>query len=497
MLIFAAASMMFALLIGNILHEFEVSFISESMVIILIGYVLGIILPTRGGSVVSWAIGDVGVEEEGLAMAGVLNLFLLPIIIFEAGWSMNHRAFVDLMLTILTFAVLGTLISMVVVGLLINATCDVHGVCSVRAAFTYAALISAVDPVATLATYAHLQVDPLLNICVFGESVVNDAVAIVLFRVLNTGGLFTDTSFNVVSGRIASQTSLLLFGSVGLGVLLGFMLMLITKVSRLTHSTSNCVLFMFLSSFFIYSFAERACGMSGIITVLFGAMFASAFAKYQFSSEVTMFCAFTLKQAATLADMVVFLMVGITAVYCDVEGLVLGLLVCAFCLVGRAAAVFPLALLTNLCKEMYRRGQPPEKKLTLDWRKIFMMWHAGLRGGIALVLTLELGPWVDQEKPGTKDRLRNATVLVIVVSSVGRFGVSSLARWLRWPMQIGGLQGASFGTGPSSVLAKSMFVDPWLGPSLELLAEVAKFQRSAYLGDGAGTLLLHRCPITI
>ena len=47
---------------------------------------------------ISWAIGDVGVEDEGLAMAGILNLFLLPIIIFEAGWSMNHRAFVDLLL---------------------------------------------------------------------------------------------------------------------------------------------------------------------------------------------------------------------------------------------------------------------------------------------------------------------------------------------------------------------------------------------------------------
>lgn len=68
------------------------------MVIIILGYLLGIILPTRGGSVIAWAIGDVGVEEEGLAMAGVLNLFLLPIIIFEAGWSMNHRAFVDLLL---------------------------------------------------------------------------------------------------------------------------------------------------------------------------------------------------------------------------------------------------------------------------------------------------------------------------------------------------------------------------------------------------------------
>ena len=76
----------------------QVSVLSESMVIIIIGYLLGIILPTHGGSIIAWAIGDVGVEEEGLAMAGVLNLFLLPIIIFEAGWSMNHRAFVDLLL---------------------------------------------------------------------------------------------------------------------------------------------------------------------------------------------------------------------------------------------------------------------------------------------------------------------------------------------------------------------------------------------------------------
>lgn len=63
------------------------------------------------------------------------------------------------------------------------------------------------------------------------------------------------------------------------------------------------MLFIFLSSFFIYNLAERACGMSGIISVLFGSMFASTFAKYQFSNEVSMFCAFTLKQAATLADM--------------------------------------------------------------------------------------------------------------------------------------------------------------------------------------------------
>jgi len=412
-----SACVMLALVIGNFLHVCEVSIISESSVIILVGYLLGIVLPTHGSIMGDWAkIGNVDVDTEGLVMAAFLNLFLLPVIIFEAGWSMVHRDFINQLLTILTFAVFGTLISMVVVGLLILATCDIHGVCSARTAFTYAALISAVDPVATLATYAHLQVDPLLNIIVFGESVVNDAVAIVLFRVLNNGDAksFNDMSVSQVSGRIASQTLLLLFGSVGLGVALGFALMLVTRFCRLARSTSSCVLFLFTSSFFIYCFAERICGMSGIITVLFASMFASGFAKYQFSAEASMFCAFALKQAANLADMVVFLFVGITAVYCDLKGLVLGLLVCGFCLLGRAVAVVPLALLTNSCKAMASRGEAWEKQQRLDWRKILMMWHAGLRGGIALVLTLELEKWVDEDAPHTRDQLRNATVFIIV-----------------------------------------------------------------------------------
>ena len=50
--------------------------------------------------------------------------------------------------------------------------------------FLFGALISAVDPVATLSIMGHpeLQCDPLLYSLVFGESVLNDAVAIVLFK---------------------------------------------------------------------------------------------------------------------------------------------------------------------------------------------------------------------------------------------------------------------------------------------------------------------------
>ena len=45
-------------------------------------------------------------------------------------------------------------------------------------AYMFGALISAVDPVATLCTFAQLQVDPKLETVVFGESLVNDAMSI-------------------------------------------------------------------------------------------------------------------------------------------------------------------------------------------------------------------------------------------------------------------------------------------------------------------------------
>ena len=49
---------------------------------------------------------------------------------------------------------------------------------------TFGALISATDPVSTLAVFQAKQVDPHLFYLVFGESVINDAVGLVLFQAM-------------------------------------------------------------------------------------------------------------------------------------------------------------------------------------------------------------------------------------------------------------------------------------------------------------------------
>ena len=52
---------------------------------------------------------------------------------------------------------------------------------SLELAFAYGSLISATDPVSVIGALKLLNIDKMLNILIFGESILNDAVALICF----------------------------------------------------------------------------------------------------------------------------------------------------------------------------------------------------------------------------------------------------------------------------------------------------------------------------
>lgn len=113
---------------------------------------------------------------------------LLPPIIFDAGYSMEKQQFFSNMSTILLLAVFGTVLSTGIIGFSLYRLAQ-YGLVDLDVndpleSLIFGALISAVDPVATLSILnnSHVNADSLLSSLVFGESVLNDAVSIVLFK---------------------------------------------------------------------------------------------------------------------------------------------------------------------------------------------------------------------------------------------------------------------------------------------------------------------------
>ena len=126
---------------------------------------------------------------------------LLPPIIFNSGYHLQKELFFRHIGPITLLAVVGTLVSTIVVAVSLKFV-TVFGwlgggggagaeegennnaffVPTFSELLTFGALISATDPVSTLAVFQAKRVDPQLFYMVFGESVLNDAVGLVLFE---------------------------------------------------------------------------------------------------------------------------------------------------------------------------------------------------------------------------------------------------------------------------------------------------------------------------
>mmetsp|Transcript_24683 Transcript_24683/g.75254 ORF Transcript_24683/g.75254 Transcript_24683/m.75254 type:complete len:254 (+) Transcript_24683:40-801(+) len=158
-----------ALCVGQFLHRRHLHWLPESGATIIIGFVFALIEDQSDSGRI-----EEQVQRKRYFDPIFFNLFLLPPIIFESGFHLNLSVFFDNLHTITLLAVIGTLLATGFTWVVIYYAGQLGWTAvalPIREAGAFAALISAVDPVATLATFGTLRVDHTLHTIVFGESV--------------------------------------------------------------------------------------------------------------------------------------------------------------------------------------------------------------------------------------------------------------------------------------------------------------------------------------
>ncbi|KAJ7573987.1 sodium/hydrogen exchanger [Mycena floridula] len=381
--------------------------VHETLVSIFAGMAVGLIVRLAPGTMI----------REMLTFKHTLffNL-LLPPIILNSGYELKQENFFRNFGSILTFAFLGTFISAVGVGVIvfIYSSLGLESLeLSLIECLIFGSTLSATDPVTILAIFNQYKVDPKLYTIIFGESLLNDAVSIVMYETLTKFKEFHVSSILHSVGIFLLSFSV----SMALGVAFGLSMSLLLKHSSLNlyPSIESCL--VALAAYTCYFFSN-GLSMSGIVSLLFCGITLKHYAYHTMSRRTQRASKYIFSTLAQLSENFIFIYLGMSLftsaptserVTSYVKPLFIVITTVAV-VFTRYVAVFPLSEAINLFHK-HARGQRTDE---LPHSYQMMLFWAGLRGAVGVALAAGF--------QGENAATLRITVLLVVVLTVLMFG---------------------------------------------------------------------------
>ncbi|CAI5712068.1 hypothetical protein KXD40_005913 [Peronospora effusa] len=342
----------------------------------------------------------------------ILFLGLLPPIILEAGFNTQRKGFFSNFSAILLLAIIGTLVATLATGgiLIWLGNMGVITQLTSAEAFLFGSLISAIDPVATLIVFKKCRAPSLLFNLVFGESVLNDAVAIVIFTLFQK---FVESGNSDVNVHVAIVMVFRLL-SIGVGSVALAGAICYSSAFFLRHSDpalrqhATYEISIILLTCYASYLAADIFKLSGLLAVFFSGVFIRHYHVHNISKASAFAFKQLLSTMAFLAENFIYLYLGLS-VFAYRGSLVWdwSFIFANFgaCLVARALNTFPLCFLAN-CKRSEQQKIP--------FKYMIVIWFSGLRGAIAFALALN----VSTANPVHAAILKSSTLFLVLFTTV-------------------------------------------------------------------------------
>jgi CPA1 family monovalent cation:H+ antiporter len=337
-------------------------------------YTVGLVLL---GLVLGWLAERVEALEplgEAALSPEIILFVFLPTLIFESAFNLNARLLSQNMVPVLTLAVPGLLLSTAIVGGLLTLVTPL----SLGPAMLFGALISATDPVAVIALFKEVGAPKRLTILVEGESLFNDATAIVLFRII----LVVLAAGTLTAGTLGSgvlEFLVVFLGGLAVGGIIGYLM-----IRTIALAEDTPVVEVTLSTVVAYAafiVADHYLRVSGVMATVGAGLVIGTLGSTRFTPEIREYLHQFWEYAAFVANSLIFLLVGITVklsgileFFGPISWAILAVVV------ARAVTVYGLTPVVNRLP----RAEPVDRK-----NQSVMFW-GGLRGAVALALVLSL-----------------------------------------------------------------------------------------------------------
>jgi len=338
----------------------------------------------------------------------ILYVFL-PTLIFESAFNLDARQLKHDLWPVLLLAVPGLIISTILIGLIVHWSTSIP----LSAALLLGAILSATDPVAVVALFKKMGAPARLTTLIEGESLFNDASAIVVSRLLIGVTLAGTLSWDMLAHGLSDFFILFIGGFlIGwlLGVLTGYLLAAVES-DPFIEITLTTVL-----AYVSFLMAEELFHTSGVMATVAAGLVMSSWGRMKVSPSVRNYLEHFWEYLAFIANALIFLLVGLkvelSAVWASIDLLLWVILAMSL---ARAAITYGLMPLLNRLPDadpVYRPYQ-------------HIIFWGGLRGAVALALVLSL-----PESAYNQTFIALVMGVVIFTLLVQGLSIRTLMRWL-------------------------------------------------------------------
>ncbi|WP_208998435.1 cation:proton antiporter [Roseibium aquae] len=344
----------------------------------------------------------------------ILYIFL-PILLFQTALTLDFRRIMEDIGPILVMAVVAVLVATVFIGF---ALYPLSGVPLV-ACLLLGAIVATTDPVAVVAIFRDIGAPARLGRIVEGESLLNDAAAIVLFVIL-LGILTGEAEPGILEAAVAFGRSFI--GGLVVGVLMARLFVLLLPLMRdlpLAQVTLSLAL-----PYVIYVLSDQFADVSAVVAVVASGVVFSLYGPSRIAPDNWTFLNNVWEQIAFWASSLIFVLAAILiprlAAGFQLLDLLLLAVVVVSALAARALVIF--GILPAL--SMFGRSAAVNTKF-----KTVILW-GGMRGAITLTLALSVA-----EHPALSDEISRfvtnlATGFVLFTLLVYGTSLKALIRFL-------------------------------------------------------------------